>query len=84
MRFGQNLVGRPFRRVSVRFPMTDVKKNLCRYGEIEISNSHPFSDKVNGFKISPYMQDKMVFIGCQIYIKLMNCQLISKLLTKFF
>ena len=43
--------------------MTDVKKNLCRYGEIEISNSHPFSDKVNGFKISPYMQDKMVFIG---------------------
>lgn len=42
--------------------MTDVKKNLCRYGEIEISNSHPF-DKVNGFKISPYMQDKMVFIG---------------------
>ncbi len=36
---------------------------MCRYGEIEISNSHPFSEKVNGFKISPYMQDKMVFVG---------------------
>lgn len=36
---------------------------MSRYGEIEISNAHPFSEKVNGFKISPYMQDKMVFIG---------------------
>lgn len=43
--------------------MIGVKKNLCRYGNIEIANAHPFSDLVNGFKISPYMQEKMVQVG---------------------
>jgi len=43
--------------------MIGVKKNLSRYGTIEIANIHPFSTSVNGFKISPYMQEKMVLIG---------------------
>ncbi len=43
--------------------MIGVKKNLSRYGTIEIANIHPFSKLVNGFKISPYMQEKMVLIG---------------------
>lgn len=36
---------------------------LSRFGKIEIAKSHHFSDAVNGFQISPYMQEKMVYAG---------------------
>jgi hypothetical protein len=34
-----------------------------RFGEIQISNSQPFSVHPNGFGISPYLQEKLVFLG---------------------
>jgi len=36
---------------------------LTRYGKIEIANSQPFSRHPNGFGISPYLQEKLVFLG---------------------
>lgn len=36
---------------------------LSRYGKIEIDKRHAFSEAVNGFQISPYMQDKMIYAG---------------------
>lgn len=34
-----------------------------RYGKIQIANSEPFSHHPNGFGISPYLQEKLVFLG---------------------
>lgn len=34
-----------------------------RYGQIQIANSEPFSHHPNGFGISPYLQEKVVFLG---------------------
>ena len=34
-----------------------------RYGSIQIANSEPFSRHLNGFGISPYLQEKLVFLG---------------------
>ncbi len=34
-----------------------------RYGQIQIANSEPFSCHLNGFGISPYLQEKLVFLG---------------------
>lgn len=34
-----------------------------RYGPIQIANSEPFSNHPNGFGISPYLQEKLVFLG---------------------
>ncbi|MBD0296360.1 MAG: hypothetical protein ICV84_14360 [Flavisolibacter sp.] len=51
----------------MRCPWTDIKKDSCRYGKIEIAGRHLFSQAVHGFQISPYMQEKMVcagFIDC--------------------
>ncbi len=42
---------------------TGVKKTLCRYGKIEIANAHVFSEPLNGFQISPYMQELMTYTG---------------------
>src|SRR5436309_15888543 len=39
------------------------KKTQCRFGEIEIANSHPFSNAVNGFQITPCMQELMTYAG---------------------
>ncbi len=36
---------------------------MTRYGQIQISNSEPFSKHPNGFGISPYLQEKLVFLG---------------------
>lgn len=36
---------------------------LSRFGKIEIAKRHIFSGAVNGFQISPYMQEKMVYAG---------------------
>jgi len=44
--------------------MTDVKKKMTtRYGQIQIANSELFSQHPNGFGISPYLQEKLVFLG---------------------
>lgn len=34
-----------------------------RFGEIQIANNEPFSCHPNGFGISPYLQEKLVFLG---------------------
>jgi len=34
-----------------------------RYGQIQIANSESFSRHPNGFGISPYLQEKLVFLG---------------------
>ena len=34
-----------------------------RFGEIQIANSEPFSCHPNGFGISPFLQEKLVFLG---------------------
>ena len=39
------------------------KKKLCRYGKIEIANTHRFSAPTGGFQISPYMQELMTYAG---------------------
>ncbi len=39
------------------------KKTLTRFGEISINNKHPFSKGINGFQISPRMQELMVYAG---------------------
>lgn len=44
--------------------MTGVKKKVqTRFGRIAIANRHPFSIPVNGFQISPVMQELMVYAG---------------------
>lgn len=39
------------------------KKMMTRYGQIQIANSELFSRHLNGFGISPYLQEKLVFLG---------------------
>jgi hypothetical protein len=34
-----------------------------RFGKIEIANNEPFSHHPNGFGISPFLQEKLVFLG---------------------
>ena len=34
-----------------------------RYGQIEIANCEPFSCHLNGFGVSPYLQEKLVYLG---------------------
>jgi hypothetical protein len=34
-----------------------------RFGDIQIANSEPFSGHPNGFGLSPYLQEKLVFLG---------------------
>ena len=43
------------------------KKNTIRtrYGKVEIAKSHLFSNPVLGSRISPYLQEKLVFLGCE-------------------
>ena len=45
------------------FQRTGVKKNFTSLGKIEISNQSVFSTGKNGFQISPYLQEKMVYVG---------------------
>lgn len=50
-----------------------------RYGQIEIANNEPFSQHHNGFGISPYLQEKLVFLG-QLEVYDQASQLAQKLL----
>ncbi len=43
--------------------MTVVKKNFTSLGKIEIGNQSDFSRGKNGFQISPFLQEKMVYVG---------------------
>lgn len=44
--------------------MIGVKKKMTtRFGQIQIANSQVFSRHPNGFGISPYLQEKLVFLG---------------------
>lgn len=36
---------------------------MTRYGKIQVSNNEPFSQHLNGFGVSPYLQEKLVFLG---------------------
>jgi len=49
----------------VKVPPTGEKKikKLTRLGKISINNQHPFSKALNGFQISPRMQELMVYAG---------------------
>jgi len=52
---------------------------LTRYGSIQIANSEPFSQHLNGFGISPYLQEKIAFVG-QSEVYAQAADLITKLL----
>ena len=39
------------------------KKQLSRFGKIEISKKNEWSENINGFGITPYMQDIMLYSG---------------------
>lgn len=39
------------------------KKTLTVFGKVTIAKSHPFSEAVNGFQISPLMQQLMTYCG---------------------
>jgi Uncharacterised protein family (UPF0236) len=52
--------------------MTGEKKTLCKYGKIDISKNHVYSLAIQGYQISPLMQEKMV------YVAQMNCYQESK------
>lgn len=44
--------------------LTAVKKKITtRFGKIQIANSELFSKHPNGFGVSPYLQEKLVFLG---------------------
>jgi hypothetical protein len=45
------------------FQRTDVKKNFTTLGRISINNENPFSQGLNGFQISPRMQELIVYAG---------------------
>jgi hypothetical protein len=49
----------------VKVQLTGEKKirKLTRFGKISIHKKHPFSKAINGFQISPRMQELMVYAG---------------------
>src|SRR3954471_11961845 len=63
--YGRNWEDRCWKTISVKARWTGEKKikKLTRFGKISISNKHPFSKAVNGFQISPRMQELMVYAG---------------------
>jgi hypothetical protein len=62
---GRNWEGQCWRTISVKVPPTGEKKikKLTRFGKISINNQHPFSKALNGFQVSPRMQELMVYAG---------------------
>lgn len=52
---------------------------ITRYGQIQIANSEPFSRHPNGFGISPYLQEKLVYVG-QSEVYTQAAELIENLL----
>jgi len=62
---GRNWEGQCWRTISVKVPLTGEKKikKLTRLGKISINKKHPFSKALNGFQVSPRMQELMVYAG---------------------
>ena len=60
---GLNMENKLWSKILATRRKTGVKKTLTRFGEIEIAKANGFSEGVNGFQISPYMQEKMVYAG---------------------
>ncbi len=50
-----------------------------RYGKIDISNNEPFSHHPNGFGVSPYLQEKLIFLG-QMEVYQQASEVVEKLL----
>lgn len=50
-----------------------------RYGQIEIANNESFSNHPNGFGISPYLQEKLIFLG-QTEVYQQASEVVEKLL----
>lgn len=40
------------------------KKVQTRFGKISISDSHVYSEALNGYRISAYLQERMAYAGC--------------------
>ena len=49
------------------------------YGQVEIANNESFSEHPNGFGVSPYLQEKLVFLG-QLEVYDQAAQLAKELL----
>ena len=62
-RFGQNWVEQSWNKALAKFRSTGEKKTLSRYGKIDIAKNHVYSEAVQGYQISPYMQEKMVLVA---------------------
>jgi len=52
---------------------------MTRFGKIEVMNNHSFSKALNGFKISPYLQEQSTFIS-QMEVYGQSSKTIEKLL----
>jgi Uncharacterised protein family (UPF0236) len=61
--FGQRWAGMFWNKASAHFLATGEKKTLTVFGELTIAKTHPFSEAVNGFQISPRMQQLMTYCG---------------------
>ncbi len=63
-RYGRIWDGRYSKKILVMPLRIVVKKKLkTKFGGIDIANSEPFSAHRNGFGISPYLQEKLTYIG---------------------
>lgn len=67
MFYGLSWAGRYLKRALEIFRRTGEKKTLCKYGKIDINKNHVYNMGAEGYQISPYMQEKMV------YVAQMNC-----------
>lgn len=47
----------------MNYPPTGVKKTLTKFGYIEINIEHDFSRGMNGFQISPLLQELLLYYG---------------------
>ncbi len=43
--------------------MIDEKKTLTKFGYVEISKNHLFCNGLNGFQISPLLQELIIYFG---------------------
>ena len=60
------------------FLETGEKKTLTKFGKLEIVNAHAFSKGCNGYQISPFLQELMIYAG-----QLDSYQLCNEILQKF-
>ena len=75
--FGQEVLQESLGKVSEN--KRKKKKLQTRFGKIEIKESHRYSESVNGYRISPYLQERLVLSG-QSEVYNLCTELISKFL----